>query len=60
MSASQPAPWPVVIGGKCVIPAPDRASRQRLQSQAHNHAYRHQMVYRTRWDGEAVTVRRVA
>ena len=60
MAKPRKYPWPEDVGGECVIPAPDRPSRQRLQSQAHNFAYDRRMVYRTHWDGVVVRVRRVA
>jgi len=53
-------PWPLVIGAVVEIAAPDSATRARLQSQAHIFSYRKRWVYRTRWDGAVVRVRRVA
>lgn len=60
MPTPQKYSWPLVVGAVVEIAASDSATRERLQSQAHNFSYRRRWVYRTHWDGAVVRVRRVA
>jgi hypothetical protein len=60
MSRRQRYPWPVAIGTVEAIEAHDRRAANAVQTAASKFAYRKHWVFRTRWDGAAVRVRRAA
>jgi hypothetical protein len=59
---SQPLryPWPRELNAWVEIPAPDSRVRLTVQNAASKAARRYSYVYRTRWDGQVVRVRRAA
>lgn len=60
MSRRQRYPWPQTRGEHTDVPAADRAAATAIQTAASKYAQRRRWVFRTRWLGEAVRVRRAA